>query len=120
MLAKLQRLTAEEADLLTRLQTQDGSECTGKPDFSRLKDTTSRLLTEFWNAPNRTLSHEDIRQDVIFDEEANDKTIWQVISRARKELSDTRYPYAIKSIDGKGYQLVGTIPDKVPKTPKKP
>ena len=120
MFSKLQRLNVEETDLLARLQTLEKNESTGKPDFSRFKDMTSRLLTEFWNAPNRILSHEDIRQDVIFDEEAKDKTVWQVVCRARKELIDARYPYEIKSIDGKGYQLVDTTPDKSTKTPKTP
>ena len=40
-------------------------------DFSMFPDTTRRLLTELWDAPEKTLDKEDIRQDVIGDEYAH-------------------------------------------------
>jgi len=125
MLAKLQKqlhnLNTEEAGLLVRLQTQDEDESAGQPDFSRFKDTTSRLLTEFWNSPDHILSYDDIREDVIFDSVANDDTIRQVISRARRELSDMRCPYEIKNLRKDGYRLTKKHDKniKTSKTPKK-
>ena len=113
----LAKLNAEEADLLVRLQAQDENENDGQPDFSRFKDTTSRLLTEFWNSPDHILSYDDIRQDVIFDNVANDDAIRQIISRARKELSDMRCPYEIKNLRKEGYRLIKKH-DKSSKTSK--
>ena len=75
-------------------------------DLSAFKDTTRRLLTEFLNAPNHILSHEDIRQDVIFDEWASDSAVRSVIKRARKEIKACRdCHYEIKPISKKGYKL---------------
>ena len=75
-------------------------------DFSMFKDTTSRLLTEFLNAPNRILSYEDIRLDVMFDAEASDSAIRSVIQRARQEMRDVPdCRYEIKSISKRGYRL---------------
>jgi len=119
MFTKLQKLDAEEASLWEQLQKQKENESAEYPDFSRFKDTTCRLLTEFWNSPDHILSYDDIRQDVIFDNLANDDTIRQVISRARKELSDMRCPYKIKNLRKEGYRLAKKH-DKNGKTTKTP
>jgi DNA-binding winged helix-turn-helix (wHTH) protein len=101
--ARLAALDQEEREILTgTVRSEDES-----PDFSMFKDTTNRLLTEFMNAPDKMLSQEDIRQDVILDDEASENAVWSVIKRAKQELSRCHEcHYGIKSIPKKGYQLV--------------
>jgi DNA-binding response OmpR family regulator len=108
ILARLKSIDLEGAALREELQeileAEDGS--VKQADFSMFKDTTSRLLTEFLCAPYYTLSHEDIRLDVIRNEEASDSAVRSVIKRARKEMKS--YPeclYEIKSISKTGYKL---------------
>ena len=119
--ARLLKLEMEARELSARLDdisrereailTKGCTECV--PDFSMFKDTTRRLLTELWDAPERMLSHEDIRQDVILDEYASDGAVKHVIMRARKELMNHEFAYNIRSIWGKGYQIVArTMPSK--------
>jgi len=67
---------------------------------------TYALLKQFFDAPNRTLSKEDVRQDVLGDDEAREGTVRQCISTARKELRRTRFPYRIETITRKGYRLI--------------
>ena len=105
ILKKLVKLNDREVDLFDQLQEQVKRTNIEPPDFPMFKETTRRLLTEFWNAPDHMLSHEDIRQDVIYDEEANDGTIWQVVSRANSELVKTKSHFEIKNIKKRGYQL---------------
>ena len=75
------------------------------PDFSTFKDETERLLMAFWEAPNKTLSQEDIRQDVILDDDASDGAVRHVINRARKALREANSLYNIMNVRGKGYSL---------------
>ena len=76
-------------------------------DFSMFSDSTKRLMDEFWVAPGKMLSHQDIREDVIFDEDAKESAIHDVIKAARKELKTCcNCHYAIENIRGKGYRLV--------------
>jgi DNA-binding response OmpR family regulator len=78
----------------------------GEPiGFSMFKEETRRLLMELWISPNKMLSQEDIRQDVIFDDEASDGAVRHVISRARQALKSANLPYNIENIRGKGYRL---------------
>ena len=84
-------------------------ERTDDVDFSMFKETTARLLTEFWNAPDKMLSQEDIRQDVILDEEASDAAVKMVVKRARAEMKAKRFRYVIKSVFNKGYQVVPKV-----------
>jgi hypothetical protein len=109
VLKKLTMLGDSEAELMMQLQEQSGINAVVIPDFSMFKDTTRRLLIEFWIAPNRMLSHEDIRQDVMFDNEAKISAIWQVISRANAELSKMKFCFEIKNMKKRGYQLVDKI-----------
>ena len=74
------------------------------PNFSRFSDTSRRLLTEMWDAPNRTISHQDVREDVIGDIDASLSAIWSVIFRAKKELEGSGM--TIKNVRGNGYMLV--------------
>ena len=100
---QLAALEKEEYEILAGDVRTDEVEAE-MPDFSIFKDTTCRLLTAMWEAPEKTLSQEDIREDVIFDEEASDNAVKQVIKKAKKELED--YNIEIKNIWGKGYQLI--------------
>jgi DNA-binding response OmpR family regulator len=105
ILKKLAKLNDREATLFMQLQVQENGKTIAPPDFSVFKGTTRQLLTKFWNAPDHILSHEDIRQDVIFDEEAKDCTVWQTVSRANAELIKMKFPFEIKNIRKKRYQL---------------
>ena len=113
-------LCAEDLVLETELREilEGRAEENDDVDFSMFKETTARLLTEFWNAPNKMLSQEDIRQDVILDEEASDKAVKNVIARARYELAEANAKFDIKNVFGKGYQLVPRIASKAPKRRK--
>jgi len=100
-------LCAEDLVLETELRAiLEGVAEPEVPDFSMFKDTTRRLLTELWDAPERMLEKEDIRQDVILDEYASDGAVKQVIGRARIEMQEKRFPYVIKTVFNRGYQLV--------------
>jgi DNA-binding winged helix-turn-helix (wHTH) protein len=87
-------------------------------DFSMFKDTTRRLLIELWDAPDKMISHQDIREDVIFDEEASDQAVKNVIARARYELAEAHAKFTIENVFGKGFQLVPKS-TKHPKQPRK-
>jgi DNA-binding response OmpR family regulator len=68
--------------------------------------STYTLLKQFFDAPNMTLSKEDVRQDVMGDDEAREGSVRQCISGARKELRRSGFPYRIETITRKGYRLV--------------
>jgi len=67
---------------------------------------TYTLLKQFFDAPNMMLSKEDVRQDVLGDDDAKEGSVRQCILAARKELQRTRFPYRIETITRKGYRLV--------------
>jgi DNA-binding winged helix-turn-helix (wHTH) protein len=66
-------------------------------------------LQQLWDAQNHTLSKEDVRQDVIEDEDATDDAIRNCVTRARKELENVKFPYVISSLPRKGYRLIATV-----------
>ena len=68
--------------------------------------STYTLLKQFFDAPNMILSKEDVRQDVLCDDDAREGSVRQCISAARKELHRNEYPYRIETITRKGYRLV--------------
>ena len=68
--------------------------------------STYALLKHFFDAPNWTLSKEDVRQDVLNDDDASEGSIRQCILEARKELRRFQFPYRIETIIRKGYRLV--------------
>jgi DNA-binding winged helix-turn-helix (wHTH) protein len=68
--------------------------------------STYTLLKQFFETSARVLSKEDIRQDVLYDDDASEGSIRQCISEARKELCRNRFPYRIETITRKGYRLV--------------
>ena len=68
--------------------------------------STYTLLKQFFDTPNMMLSKEDIRQDVLGDDDAREGSLRQCISAARKELRRHDFPYRIETIIRKGYRLV--------------
>ena len=68
--------------------------------------STYALLQQFFETPNRTLSKEDVRQDVLNDDDAREGSVRQCILAARRELQRTEFPYRIETITRKGYRLV--------------
>ena len=68
--------------------------------------STYTLLKQFFEAPNKMLSKEDVRQDVLYDDDASEGSIRQCILEARKELRRFQFPYRIETIVRKGYRLV--------------
>jgi len=68
--------------------------------------STYTLMKQFFDAPNMMLSKEDIRQDVLNDDDASEGSLRQCILEARKELRRTGFPYRIETIIRKGYRLI--------------
>jgi hypothetical protein len=68
--------------------------------------STYTLLKQFFESPNMMLSKEDIRQDVLYDDDASEGSIRQCILEARKELRRCQFPYRIETIVRKGYRLI--------------
>ena len=68
--------------------------------------STYTLLRQFFEAESLTLSKEDIRQDVLLDDEAREGSVRQCILEARRELQRHRFPYRIETITRRGYRLV--------------
>ena len=75
------------------------------PDFSMCSETTQLLLSEMWHAHGRMLSHHDIKQDVMYDENAEDTALRMMIARVKKELRKVNLPYEIINIKRQGYKL---------------
>jgi len=73
--ARLAVLEKEEYEILMGVGRIEQIDC------SLFKDTTSRLLMGFMRAEDKMLSQEDIREDVIFDVDASDRAVRQVIVR---------------------------------------
>jgi DNA-binding winged helix-turn-helix (wHTH) protein len=67
---------------------------------------TCNLLKLFLDAPSMALSKEDVRQDVLSDDDARDGSVRQCILNARKEMQENGFPYQIETITRKGYRLV--------------
>ena len=109
ILARLESIDLEGMALRKELREMleaEMNEDVIQADFSMFKNSTYRLLTEFLTAPNHTLSYEDIRLDVIFDEDVGISAIRSLIKRARKEMRNCPdCLYEIRSIPRKGYKL---------------
>ena len=93
------------------------------PDFSIFRDSTRRLLVNLWDAPNKMLSHEEIKDYVLFDESRSNNAVHDIVREARGEIEKQKFAYEIENVWGKGYQLVKRKIweglGKVPRTPKK-
>ena len=96
----------EEAQESTGCQFCDDSIITWQDQKHVFSSSTYMLLRQFFEAPKMMLSKEDIRQDVLFDDDAAEGSIRQCILEARKELQRTGFPYRIETIIRKGYRLV--------------
>ena len=72
----------------------------------RLRPAPERLLYALIHAPNHFLSKEDIRQDVLYDDDASDDAVRSCVRHARQDLAQTPLPYRITTIRAKGYQLL--------------
>jgi len=107
ILDRLESIDVEAAGLRKELRkVLEAKENGIQADFSMFKDTTSRLLAEFADAPNHVLFYDDIRLYVMFDEEASESAIRSMIKRARKEMRDCLdCYYEIRTIPQKGYKL---------------
>lgn len=75
-------------------------------DSVRVSPVTFRLVQQFWVAHDRFLSKEDVRQDVVEDDDASETVLRVLIAKARKELKAVHFPYEIVTEWGKGYRLV--------------
>jgi len=116
MFEQRRKLAAELATLdqkieaeAMRPQTERSEYTESEPKLNLLvfKDKTLLLLTRLWNAPNRMLSNDDIREYVIFEGGATDNAVRLVINRAKEEMK--AYPdcrYEIINKRNKGYLLV--------------
>ena len=67
---------------------------------------TYTLLKQFFEVPDMTLSKEDIRQDVLGDDDAREGSVRQCVLEARREIERIGFPYRIETITRKGYRLV--------------
>jgi len=74
-------------------------------DSEHFRPSTFRLVQQLWQAADRTLSKEDVRQDTIFDEEAKPESLRTLVKNARRELESVNFPYEIETLWGKGYRL---------------
>lgn len=84
---------------------QNGHVIAWGDDSEHFTPATFELMQQLWFAPMHTLSKEDIRQDVILDDDATDNAIWTRIKDARKEMNNVHFPYSIVTLHGLGYRL---------------
>ena len=84
---------------------ENGCTIIWEDDSIRLSPATFRLVQQLWIAPDRFLSKEDIRQDVIEDDDARDVTLRNRTKEARGELKKGHFPYEIVTVHGKGCRL---------------
>jgi DNA-binding winged helix-turn-helix (wHTH) protein len=63
------------------------------------------LLKSFYEAEDNFLSKEDVRQDVLYDENARNGTVDNCIYEARKELKEGNFPAFIETVYRRGYVL---------------
>jgi len=76
----------------------DDSECFAPATFE--------LIRQLWFASNRFLSKEDVRQDVMCNDDASAEALRTLIKEARKELITVGFPYEIETLWSKGYRLI--------------
>ena len=63
------------------------------------------LISELLKVHPRVLSKEDIRQDVLFDDDAKDGSIRQLVSDTRRQIKEAKLPYQIHTVQKKGYYI---------------
>ena len=84
---------------------ENGCTIVWEDDSIRLSPATFRLVQQLWITPDRFLSKEDVRQDVIEDHDAHESTLRTRIKEARRELKKGHFPYEVVTVHGKGYRL---------------
>ena len=67
--------------------------------------STFQLVFQLWETPERFMSKESIKDVVMDDETAKDKTLHERVRKARKELRQAEFPYEIETVRGKGCRL---------------
>ena len=67
---------------------------------------TFQLVFQLWETPERFMSKESIKEVVMDDELAKDRSVHERIRKARKELRQADFPYEIETVRCKGYRLV--------------
>ena len=105
--ARLEELDQQDNEILTKAVRREYTESEPKLNLLVFKDKTLLLLSRLLDAPDRMLSKDDIRDTVIYGNDAPGATVRTVIHRARQDMkacSDCRYE--IKTVWGKGYRLV--------------
>jgi DNA-binding response OmpR family regulator len=85
---------------------ENGQSIAWGDDSEHFTPTTFELLRQMWGAASRTLSKEDIRVDVMCNEETSDDNLRAHIKNARRELESANFPYEIETIWGKGYRVI--------------
>jgi DNA-binding response OmpR family regulator len=75
-------------------------------DSERFTPSTFRLVQQLWLAPDRTLSKDDVREEVNEDEYASDGAVRHVLFNARQEMENVDFPYEIETLrKSKGYKM---------------
>jgi DNA-binding winged helix-turn-helix (wHTH) protein len=77
-----------------------------KKKIYRADDSKYLLLKYFFIEATHFLSKEDIRQDVLFDDDASEGAIRTLIYDTRKWLKQNDIPLEIITIIRKGYRLI--------------
>ena len=104
---EVQNESAPSPTLHTRLDPPHTDPEEQEVDFSMFPDTTRRLLIELWDARDRTIDKEDIRQDVIGDDDVGDGAVHMVVTRARSDMKKYGFPYEIQYVrERKRYTLI--------------
>ena len=92
---------------------QSGSRIDNTNKQIQLTPQQLALLTSFINAPENTLSKEDLIREVWHERIVTDDAITRAISELRKQLSQDNTEQAyIKTLHGFGYQLIAPIQDQ--------
>ncbi|MDR3181647.1 MAG: winged helix-turn-helix domain-containing protein [Planctomycetaceae bacterium] len=99
-------MTAQEVRLPPEITFCDDSVIGWQNRRCWFSPQTYRLLQELYSAEDKTLSKEDVRQDVIFDDEVDEGALRQCIAQARKEIRAGKIPLRTETITRRGYRLV--------------
>ena len=128
--AALERLTAldsEAAILITtisadpppqELMFHDNDEIEWNSGRARFAPATFRLIQELWYSETKFISKADVRQDVMYDDEAKEGTVRKCLCMARKEIKKSKFPYTIDTVKAKGYSMKKALPNVTKKQPK--
>ena len=105
--ARLEELDQQDNEILTKTARTEHEESESMFNFSWFEYKTQELLKELRDTRKGVLSKDDILEFVIEKENATDKAVRTLISRARKEMKC--FPeccYEIETVRGEGYRLV--------------